>query len=466
MDQDRCVFRIPGSESANLTVVLDFSVAGISQRREYPILNFPLTVNWTEEIDGTIFALRDDDNDGALNAYDYRLFGEDDIDLSAGGNGESNRPFPIYNIWLLQAIDGVLPFGVVLVRSRHIIWRRFAPRGLAHRIISPPILTPRPRAAGVITTTETTTALWALTPSAAALAVILTVAGRVIRDLYIDGGTGLFDEVSGAISNLGLADVEVRSTVDAGALAASLNGGQIVDSWARGRVRSPDSLISSHTGGLIGSLNGLADVRRSWFVGSVAGGGNIGGLAGEIENGTAVDVWALADVRGGENAGGLIGGVGASGTVSLAWAGGPVAGATIGGLFAETHSSSNVTSNYWSTALSGISVSAGGDDGAIGVLIMQTVLLDDAAGWSDDNWDFGGESDFSGFAFASGGAARVRHRRFSDRISRAGSRAAATFASGRFAFSRFARFAARNCERRHGGGCFPVAEMSSTSVRY
>ena len=41
--------------------------------------------------------------------------------------------------------------------------------------------------------------------------------------------------------NLGLADVEVRSAVDAGALAASLNGGQIVDSWARGRVRSPDS---------------------------------------------------------------------------------------------------------------------------------------------------------------------------------------------------------------------------------
>ena len=217
----------------------------------------------------------------------------------------------------------------------------------------------------------------------------------MIRDLYIDGGTGLFDVVSGAVSNLGLADMEVRSTVDAGALAASLNGGQIVDSWARGRVRSPDSLISSHTGGLIGSLDGMGDVRRSWFVGSVAGGGNIGGLAGEIENGTAVDVWALADVRGGENAGGLIGGVGAGGTVSLAWAGGPVAGATIGGLFAETHSSSNVESNYWSTALSGVSVSAGdGGNGAIGVLIVQTVLLTNAAGWSDDNWNFGGESDF------------------------------------------------------------------------
>ena len=152
-----------------------------------------------------------------------------------------------------------------------------------------------------------------------------------------------------------------------------------------------------HTGGLIGSissLNGLADVRRSWFVGSVAGGGNIGGLAGEIANGTAVDVWSLADVRGGENAGGLIGGVGAGGTVSLAWAGGPVAGTTIGGLFAETHSSSNVDEQLLvDRAFRRFDVSAGGD-GAIGVLIVQTVLLTDAAGWSTVFWNFGQTDDF------------------------------------------------------------------------
>ena len=392
-DQNRCEFGFSGSESANLTVLLNFSVAGISQRREYPILNFPLTVNWTEEIDGTIFALRDDDNDGALNAYDYRLFGEDEIDLSAGGGGESNRPFPIYNIWLLQAIDGVLPFGVVSSGAATLFGDTRAARlGASYYLAADIDAAP---ARGWSHNDDGDDGVMGFNPISGRFSGNFDGRGRVIRDLYIDGGTGLFDAVSGAVSNLGLADVEVRSTVDAGALAASLNGGQIVDSWARGRVRSPDSLISSHTGGLIGSLDGMADVRRSWFVGSVAGGGNIGGLAGEIENGTAVDVWALADVRGGENAGGLIGGVGAGGTVSLAWAGGPVAGATIGGLFAETHSSSNVESNYWSTALSGISVSAGdGGNGAIGVLIVQTVLLTNAAGWSDDNWNFGGESDF------------------------------------------------------------------------
>ena len=111
-DQNLCVFGFSSGESANLTVILNFSVAGVSRRREYPILNFPLTVNWTEEIDGTIFALRDDDDDRVLNAYDYQIFGNDGIDLSAGG-GESNRPFSIYNIWLLQAIDGRTPPGVV-----------------------------------------------------------------------------------------------------------------------------------------------------------------------------------------------------------------------------------------------------------------------------------------------------------------------------------------------------------------
>ena len=393
-DQNRCEFGFSGSESANLTVLLNFSVTGISRRREYPILNFPLTVNWTEEIDGTIFALRDDDNDGALNAYDYRLFGDDEIDLSAGGGGESNRPFPIYNIWLLQAIDGILPSGVVSSGAATLFGATPTVRLGASYYLAADI-DAAPARGWSHNDDGNDDGVMGFNPISGLFNGSFDGRGRVIRDLYIDGGTGLFDAVSGAISNLGLADVEVRSTVDAGALAASLNGGRIVDSWARGRVRSPDSARNFRTGGLIGSLNGLADVRRSWFVGSVAGGGNIGGLAGEIANGTAVDVWALADVRGGENAGGLIGGVGAGGTVSLAWAGGPVAGATVGGLFAEIDPNSDVTSNYWSTALSGISVSAGGD-GAIGVLIMQTVLLTDVtvAGWSNDNWNFGDMDDF------------------------------------------------------------------------
>ena len=396
-NQNLCEFGFSGSESANLTVLLNFSVAGISQRREYPILNFPLTVNWTEEIDGTIFALRDDDEDDILNAYDYRLFGDDEIDLSAGGSGESNRPFPIYNIWLLQAIDGVLPSVVVSSVAATLFGATPAARLSASYYLAADIEA-APARGWSHNDDGNDDGVMGFNPISGLFNGNFDGRGRVIRDLYIDGGTGLFDEVSGVILNLGLADVEVHSTVDAGALAASLNGGQIADSWARGRVRSPDSPRESRIGGLIGSissLDGMADVRRSWFVGSVAGGGNIGGLAGEIENGTAVDVWALADVRGGENAGGLIGGVGAAGTVSLAWAGGPVAGATIGGLFAATLSSSNVTSNYWSTALSGISVSAGdGGNGAIGVLIVQTVLLDDAAaGWSD-NWGFGGVNDF------------------------------------------------------------------------
>ena len=209
----------------------------------------------------------------------------------------------------------------------------------------------------------------------------------------------------------------------------------------------------------------MADVRRSWFVGSVAGGGNIGGLAGEIANGTAVDVWALADVRGGENAGGLIGGVGAAGTVSLAWAGGPVVGATIGGLFAATLSSSNVASNYWSTALSGISVSAGGD-GAIGVLIMQTVLLDDAAGWSTVFWNFGQTDDFPVLRSHRPGRQEFAIADFLTELRALDRGHSQPLRAGGLHFLDSRNLPLEIVSGGMGGGCFPVAEMSSTSVRY
>ena len=79
----------------------------------YRIDDFVATVNWAEEIAGTVFALHDSDGDGVLNAYDVTPLGEDRVNLFAGGNGFADgspaRPFPIYNVWQLQAIDGVLP---------------------------------------------------------------------------------------------------------------------------------------------------------------------------------------------------------------------------------------------------------------------------------------------------------------------------------------------------------------------
>ena len=53
----------------------------------YRIDDFVATVNWAEEIAGTIFALHDSDSDGVLNAYDVTPLGEDRVNLFAGGNG-------------------------------------------------------------------------------------------------------------------------------------------------------------------------------------------------------------------------------------------------------------------------------------------------------------------------------------------------------------------------------------------
>ena len=64
--------------------------------------------DWTAE------ALLDDDGDMTINAYDWTPRGEaSDFDLRVVGgvtmDGSENRPYPVYNIWQLQAIDGVVP---------------------------------------------------------------------------------------------------------------------------------------------------------------------------------------------------------------------------------------------------------------------------------------------------------------------------------------------------------------------
>ena len=81
-------------------------------RREYYIDNFSANIDWLAETDGTIFAYQDNDGDGLLNAYDYTPGTETAIggdDLTAGADGSREEPWPIFNIWQLQAIGGLLP---------------------------------------------------------------------------------------------------------------------------------------------------------------------------------------------------------------------------------------------------------------------------------------------------------------------------------------------------------------------
>ena len=77
---------------------------------------FLAAVDWTAVVDGTIYGERDDDNDGILNAYDYSPLGTFDlhyVEYEDGGivittfaDGSPQYPFPIHNVWQLQAISG------------------------------------------------------------------------------------------------------------------------------------------------------------------------------------------------------------------------------------------------------------------------------------------------------------------------------------------------------------------------
>ena len=74
---------------------------------------FLSTVDWTAvDDDGTIYGERDDDGDTILNAYDYSPLGTFDLHYVEDGvittfaDGSPQYPFPIHNIWQLQAISG------------------------------------------------------------------------------------------------------------------------------------------------------------------------------------------------------------------------------------------------------------------------------------------------------------------------------------------------------------------------
>ena len=88
---------------------------------------FVENVDWIARLfDGEPFALLDDaDGDGAPNTYDYTpLPGIDltlrlSVSLRGGRNvGDASAPFPIFNIWQLQAIGGATVQGIESERDR------------------------------------------------------------------------------------------------------------------------------------------------------------------------------------------------------------------------------------------------------------------------------------------------------------------------------------------------------------
>ena len=88
----------------------------------------PRQIDWTAaDAVSTLRALADDDDDDLPNAYDRSpAVG---VDLSGGARGGFFDPYPIFNVWDLQAIDGRAPARRCCARGDEHIWRFPSPRG-------------------------------------------------------------------------------------------------------------------------------------------------------------------------------------------------------------------------------------------------------------------------------------------------------------------------------------------------
>ena len=322
------------SESRVLTIEFTASEGGeeVTLRAERKIAYHGQTArayyidntDWTAEVEGTIYALRDDDGDMTINAYDWTPRGEaGDFDLRVVGgvtsDGSANRPYPVYNIWQLQAIDGVVPAEATAALSSDVASASHAAGQTLYGADPTARLAAAYRLEFDIDATPTRD--WnsgsGFDPIGGSFSGVFDGDGNVVRGLRInsaDSTVGLFAEISssgGRVQDVGLENASVKGADMVGAIVGSLgDGGELRSVWAHGRVMG-----GSQVGGLAGSNAGA--IHSSWFAGQAAGNGadgKVGGLAGDVGGAARMeDSWAAADVvadtLAGELAGNITGGV-------------------------------------------------------------------------------------------------------------------------------------------------------------
>ena len=295
-----------GGEEVTLRAEREIAYDGQTARAHY-IAN----TDWTAE------ALLDDDGDMTINAYDWTPRGEaSDFDLRVVGgvtmDGSENRPYPVYNIWQLQAIDGVVPAEATAALSSDVASASHAAGQTLYGADPTARLTAAYRLEFDIDATPTRD--WnsgsGFDPIGGSFSGVFDGDGNVVRGLRInsaDSTVGLFAEISssgGRVQDVGLENARVNGADIVGAIAGSLgDGGELRSVWVHGRVTG-----DSQVGGLAGS-NVNSAINSSWFAGQVTGDGKVGGLAGTVSSSNAriQDSWAAVDIVAMANAGELAG---------------------------------------------------------------------------------------------------------------------------------------------------------------
>ena len=328
-----------------------------------------------------------------VNAYDYLVEQDGEmIDLRVVGGvmadgATRETAFPIYNIWQLQAIDGLRgnPFSSSFLATATLFGANANERlGRHYRLMNDIDAGPTRRWAGgmgfhPIGDSE---------PQRAGLRGGLYGDGYAIRDLWIDRPyslrVGLFAVVDGGvIDSVGIEDARIAGLGYVGALVGEQIGGAIQNVWASGAVTGDGwrigGLVGRNDGGVIfdswtrsdvrgdrrvGGLVGAVDIRnigggsivpvieRGQAMGNVRGNGDVGGLVGRNGGGMISESRSFATVTGEENIGGLIGSSFA-GDIGFNGSTGPVRGnINVGGLVGR-HVRAAVAGNWSIAAVTG-----------------------------------------------------------------------------------------------------------------
>ncbi|OXR49657.1 hypothetical protein PuT2_07710 [Pusillimonas sp. T2] len=211
---------------------------------------------------------------------------------------------------------------------------------------------------------------------------------RINREAYYVGLFGYISGTSTVISNVGVTSANVTGTSYTGILAGMVVDSKVINVYSTGSVAgwervgglvgsaqtsSMGSIIGAYSranlstdstsryfGGLVGYTGGFS-VSESFAAGAVYApkANNVGGLVGHMTGTASIsDSFALGSVRGGGIVGGLVGS--SSGVINRSYASGtvPSAKAPIGGLVGSN--SGVVNASYWNVDSTGRATSGGG----------------------------------------------------------------------------------------------------------
>ena len=328
---------------------------------------------------GEVDWLADSDGDGTINAYDWTPYvtpATVEVDLLGGANGMAGNPWPIYNVWQLQAIAGK----VVSAEGKMSDGNLFG----ANRLSAHYRLT-------TLDIDATPTRAWddgkgfsPIGDSANPFTGDFDGKGKAVKGIYIDRALdqiGIFAVAEGArIVSLGVEDGRIGGNVSvaAGGIVGEARSVEIIDSWFSGRIETAGN-------GAIGGLAGILTISTD--ANKLAG----AWVAGRIESSGAAAV-----------AGGVIGKTGPS-TAAIefpgVWSVAEVMAVTVGGVIGEHarpvihFSRSSLVTAYWSVETSGVDDSDGNSAGirTAQTLSVAQISVTDGDG---DGADVGSDNDF------------------------------------------------------------------------